>query len=243
MTDISIRKHIRWLPGEASEPTSTVVLTSPDRRFVDLRIRLGEQLSLEGKQPLSALDWAIAGTSSSVPLEGDVSHSQWNHWIDSRALDTTNVADEGDMYPQPDGSTLEKGHMINPETGVDTQYEELWVSEEIQAVPVLVAGDGNSDAPLCVVLEMQRDEVKRRGMIVRLGQYCQAFVRAGDGEADITIERLKWDSDVRKWTTLVRIGEAELPTDFATHLAYEAVKDDVVRVGEDVWTVVEKALV
>lgn len=38
MASISIRKSIRWLPGEAEEPTLTVVLTSPARRFVDLRI-------------------------------------------------------------------------------------------------------------------------------------------------------------------------------------------------------------
>ena len=34
---ISVRESIRWLPDEASEPTSTIVLTSPGRLFVDLR--------------------------------------------------------------------------------------------------------------------------------------------------------------------------------------------------------------
>jgi hypothetical protein len=38
MADISIRKHIRWLPDEASEPTSTIVLTSRQKRFVDIRL-------------------------------------------------------------------------------------------------------------------------------------------------------------------------------------------------------------
>jgi hypothetical protein len=38
MCDISIREYIRWLPDEASEPTSTIVLTTPQRRFVDVRI-------------------------------------------------------------------------------------------------------------------------------------------------------------------------------------------------------------
>lgn len=38
MANISIRESIRWLPDEASEPTSTIVLTSPSHRFVDLRI-------------------------------------------------------------------------------------------------------------------------------------------------------------------------------------------------------------
>lgn len=35
---ISIREHIRWLPERESEPTSTLVLTSPENRFVDIRI-------------------------------------------------------------------------------------------------------------------------------------------------------------------------------------------------------------
>lgn len=38
MCDISIREYIRWLPDESDEPTSTIVLTTPERRFVDIRI-------------------------------------------------------------------------------------------------------------------------------------------------------------------------------------------------------------
>lgn len=37
MGSISIREFIKWLPDEASEPTSTIVVTSPGRRFVDIR--------------------------------------------------------------------------------------------------------------------------------------------------------------------------------------------------------------
>jgi hypothetical protein len=49
MATISHRKFIRWLPDEASEPTSTLVLTSPAGRFVDLRVLLPESAG----QPLS----------------------------------------------------------------------------------------------------------------------------------------------------------------------------------------------
>lgn len=38
MCDISVREYIRWLPEAASEPTSTIVLTTPERRFVDVRV-------------------------------------------------------------------------------------------------------------------------------------------------------------------------------------------------------------
>ena len=37
MASISLRKYIRWLPGDAGEPTSTLVVTSPGRHFVDIR--------------------------------------------------------------------------------------------------------------------------------------------------------------------------------------------------------------
>jgi hypothetical protein len=55
MGSISIREHIRWLPDKASEPTSTIVLTSPQRRFVDLRIfRPDGNTSWNGQQGMLA---------------------------------------------------------------------------------------------------------------------------------------------------------------------------------------------
>jgi hypothetical protein len=43
MPDISIREYIRWIPEDAGEPTSTIVLTSPGRQFVDVRLLLAEK--------------------------------------------------------------------------------------------------------------------------------------------------------------------------------------------------------
>jgi len=42
MGSISVRRSIQWLPDDPVpvEPTSTVVLTSPGKRFVDIRILL-----------------------------------------------------------------------------------------------------------------------------------------------------------------------------------------------------------
>lgn len=42
MGSISVRRSIQWLPDDPApvEPTSTVVLTSPGKRFVDIRILL-----------------------------------------------------------------------------------------------------------------------------------------------------------------------------------------------------------
>lgn len=51
MGSISLRDSIRWLPEPASEPTSTLVITSPKRNFVDIRV-----LRPEG----SASNWPTA---------------------------------------------------------------------------------------------------------------------------------------------------------------------------------------
>lgn len=49
MGTISHRKFIRWLPDEASEPTSTLVLTSRDNRFVDIRVLLNDEGSMDSR--------------------------------------------------------------------------------------------------------------------------------------------------------------------------------------------------
>ncbi|KAK4041636.1 hypothetical protein C8A01DRAFT_34361 [Parachaetomium inaequale] len=246
MCDISIREHIRWLPEEPGEPTSTIVLTTPNRRFVDLRILKPASWddASDITVPLSRLDWAIAGTSSSsvIPSNRDdagqvIKHGRWAHWIDSRIADCDHVVDEGDMVDDPSDAslTLETGRMLNPATGVETDYEEVWRSEPIEMVPV--PGDG-AGGVTCLTLQMDSSSEKvKRGLVVRLGQYCQAFARDGDS---ITLERLKWDAEQQRWATQVRIGDQELPTEIATYLAHETMLDDEVRVGGVVWKVVER---
>ena len=261
MGDISLRRHIRWLPAPASEPTSTIVLTSPERRFVDIRVLLDAQPLPDGKPPrrkipsntpplnknstgtlpLSGLDWAIAGTStSSDPLPDGSSHCVWSHWISSRTADVDGVADEGDNHPQPDGSVLETGRMVNPATGEVGDYEEVWVSEEIKTVEAGGGPPGEGEGPVCVVMKMEAEGGSKRGMLVRLGQYCQAVVRVG---GEVAVERWVWEGD-GGWNRTVRIGggKTEVPAEVATHLGHLATVDDEVRVATgEVWKVVERS--
>ncbi|KAK0746461.1 hypothetical protein B0T18DRAFT_438441 [Schizothecium vesticola] len=230
MGDISLRRHIRWLPDPASEPTSTIVVTSPERRFVDIRVLLDAQSLPDGTLPLSGLDWAIAGTStSSDPLPDGSSHCVWSHWISSRTADVDGVADEGDNHPQPDGSVLETGRMVNPATGEVGDYEEVWVSEEIKTVEAGGGPPGEGEGPVCVVMKMEAEGGMKRGMLVRLGQYCQAVVRVG---GEVVVER----------TVRVGGGKTEVPAEVATHLGHLATVEDEVRVGTgEIWRVVERS--
>jgi hypothetical protein len=175
--------------------------------------------------------------SSEDPAKG-TKHGWWNHWIDSRTENADGLVDEGDMFDDPSDAslTLEKGRMLNPATGVETEYEEMWRSEPIQTIPGPGA-EGKEGEVTCLALQWDGGRAKR-GLVVRLGQYCQAFARDGDS---ITLERLKWDAGQQRWATQVRIGEQGFPTEIATYLAHETRMDDEVKVSGAVWKVVEKA--
>ncbi|KAI1337845.1 hypothetical protein F5Y15DRAFT_425547 [Xylariaceae sp. FL0016] len=209
MASISIRKSIRWLPEPASEPTSTVVLTSPGRRFVDIRIlhpvspeRREETTHDEVNLPPSRIDWAFAGTSHPEMRGDGVRHNTWRHFVSSRTREPDLCADEGDMYPQPDGTTLELGRMVNPATGKETDYEEVWTDVDAEGI----SDDGGQQKPRQVVLEIRRDESEERGMVVCLGRFCQGVVRSGDLFA---LERWQWIGG--DWKQQYRSGSLWLP--------------------------------
>lgn len=115
--------------------------------------------------------------------------------------------------------------MVNPATGKDTAYEELWRSGE----PVLV----NSIGVRSVVLKLEKgDQIK--GSVVLVGQYCQGFMRKGD---DITAERWEWTGG-DGWRRTIVLGEDELPCsklleDTAVTLG------QVITIGDVKWEVIE----
>ncbi|RKU39758.1 hypothetical protein DL546_000387 [Coniochaeta pulveracea] len=211
MGDISLRKSIRWLPAEASEPTSTLVLTSSGNRFVDIRFLLplptdqpnDPRKRPDGTYPSSSLDWAFAGISTSTPASPQgQKHSVWTHLIDSRHVDTSNVRDEGDMVTLPDGTTFETGAMVNPATGLKTDYEEIWETVEPKRL-----GDDEPIYELVYQTGLGADEASAKqgkGMAIRVGQFAQGIVRTGHG---VWCERRAWDGE--GWVTVFRVREEE----------------------------------
>ncbi|KAI1367742.1 hypothetical protein F5Y08DRAFT_41067 [Xylaria arbuscula] len=229
---ISIRESIRWLPNPASEPTSTVVLTSPERRFVDIRI-----LKDSNSNGLSArVDWAFAGISSSEIRNG-VCHCTWRHVVDSRTRAPETVRDEGNIFPPANGRTLETGRMVNPDTGKLTDYEEVWSDLHPEIVPENSTGkEAPQQRARCVVLELKNEEREERGMIVCLGRRYQGVMRSGDSFA---AERWLWHDG--EWHREFRNGDLWIPV--PEHLY----KDDTLSLNKHVisedklqkWEVVE----
>ncbi|KAI0455672.1 hypothetical protein F5B21DRAFT_187945 [Xylaria acuta] len=228
---ISIRNSIRWLPDAASEPTSTIVLTSPEHRFVDIRVLK------DVSDPRTGLDWAFAGISSSEIRDG-VRHSTWRHVVDSRTRTPETVVDEGDIFPQDDGGTLETGRMANPATGRLTDYEEVWTDLEAEGIPEIDQNSGglvHQPEGRCVVLELDDAEREARGMTICLGRYCQSVVRIGDRFA---AERWLWEDG--EWKCKYQVGDILLPGPEHTCITVLSPGEEVI-LGDTLqrWRVVE----
>lgn len=219
---ISERKHYRLIPGEPEEPTSTIVLTSKDSYFVDVRI-LCEKLEEEKSQEANTqncLAWAFAGTSNTTLTKDSsmqLSHTVWDHWIDSRTNNPD--PDEGDMWVQPNGDTLERGKDSDPVTGKETEYEELWHDLQVEAF-------GKKHNRSSLVMRADEPERNIRGMVIKIGSWCEGILKVKD---ELTVERWEWKptdcaSDLattensrgkertrNDWIRTFKIGQGTLP--------------------------------
>ncbi|OCK85794.1 hypothetical protein K432DRAFT_227934 [Lepidopterella palustris CBS 459.81] len=246
--NISTRDYIFWKGSYATEPTSTLVLTSSTSKFIDIRIfkptNLSEpELPNEGG-PMTRLEWAFAGNSRTFTIPNPINsrdpitHSIWEHWVDSNVPpDVPAAADEGDMYPQPDGRTLESGQMVNPATGTLTAYEEMW-----RDIPVAAIGSDNTKSS--VVITIDEPAQQTRGMIIRIGQWCQGLLKIGN---EVTVERWEYLPGGMKgrgsvegdWTRCVRLGSRFLPCAM-TFKPEGLVPGNKIQHGDMVWVVQEK---
>ena len=263
--NISTRACIQWLPDPPSEPTSTEVLTSRQKFFVDIRIL----------KEAKGIDWAFAGRSESRKDEATGNTStRWHHTVDSRFLDAESVIDRAEMLPEdPEtGIALEKGTMVNPATGKETAYVEGWRETKVLHVPEPVLNDianfeqelerrgvkfiaGDSDlrtlarhgdpleeSPNLVSCVLQHDDAAKRsrGMVIRVGQFCQGVLRVGD---EFAAERWEW-TEQGGWRKVFASGSKSLnmPCDVACHLAVKMlrVRNDVVYGPDETWQCVEE---
>lgn len=163
----------------------------------------------------------------------EFSHSVWHHWIDSKS-DNPPI-DEGDLWPQPNGDVLERGTQLDPVTGVEGKYEELWGDVQVRVV------EGDGEQRVSLVLKVDDRDHDARGLVVRVGQYCQGILQVGD---KFTVERWEWMSLADepglqgRWGCKVRIGDGSLPCDQVMNL--EGFYDGaIVQSGGLEWRVIE----
>jgi hypothetical protein len=124
-------------------------------------------------------------------------HTQWIHEVDNKIRDPqADDRDEGFMYPVAGTSeVLEKGAMVNPESGVVEDYEELWEDLDIQKV-------GNEKSHVSWVLR-NKSSRREKGMVIRIGEWIQGVLRRGD---EFSVGRWKWESG-KGWQRVLTIGD------------------------------------
>ncbi|OAP59928.1 hypothetical protein AYL99_04930 [Fonsecaea erecta] len=203
---ISVRKGIAWSYTPPYEDTDTLVLTSPQSSFIDIRFPIKRQLS----RPITSDPsfWAFAGTSdiTFASSTGDTitmpysAHCVWKHDIDSKGH---GITDEGDLFLLPNADCIEVGMMQNPNTGKVEMYKEYWTGP-----PTDVASSGaalNISTP-CVVAKTQAST--ETGVVIRIGNYCQAIMHQRTGEQGRT-EAGGHSVLVERWTrSLVEPSDA-----------------------------------
>ncbi|KAF2644943.1 hypothetical protein P280DRAFT_390734 [Massarina eburnea CBS 473.64] len=201
------------LPPQAFEPTSTLVLTSLNKTFVDVRVfrpfrPSDPTLPIRGG-PRKRLEWAFSGTSYSHVMTdpfaaragahgpnggervwaGPVKAARWTHWVDSR-IDVMTPAiqippDTGVMFPINDVQTLEHGAAPSVNTRKMQSYEEMWTDLEIEAC-------WPKTTKVNIVMRIEAPEL--RGVAIRLGRYAQAIMMQG---VYPTVERWEYTKIVR----------------------------------------------
>ena len=177
---ISRRISLRFLPDDAQEPTSTLVLNAggASSLYTDFRPLLADP---------AACEWAFAGEKEYF-ADG---RCAWTHEVDSRAAveGAPPAPDVGHCQRLPNGDELETGEMINPTTGKLCAYEEVWRDEDVmpgtRAVALRLSGGAAA-----------------RGIFVQVGDWAQAIVQQGR-----EVSARRWHF-VDSWRRVASFGEA-----------------------------------
>ncbi|KAF1983739.1 hypothetical protein K402DRAFT_162225 [Aulographum hederae CBS 113979] len=236
---ISQRVHYRAGDAEPSESTSTIVLTSPSRVFVDIRVKkptsFEEAIFLADVGSADLIDWAFAGRSQGHMLgdePGKPFSQEWIHWLDSKVpYGAATEKDAGLMYAQDDPTlTLEVGKNVDAETGAESTYEELW-----KDLPIEECEDGGK--LYCMTAKLDHPEGKARGVMVRLGRFCQGILQVG---STISMERWAWNPHgyPENWKRIVGIGPHTIPCSMLNRPSIN--EGDEYPTERGVWRVQEK---
>ncbi|GAA6027471.1 hypothetical protein JCM8097_007879 [Rhodosporidiobolus ruineniae] len=232
----------------SGESSAVIVLQGRSGFFLDLRIkhagsavpgRLGP-LEFRGvDQRELEVDWATAGWKEFLPpLKGeDRPRARFTPIIDSRspsfgrssASSSTpppadSSPDEGSFETLPNGDVLEKGEMLNPDSGRVEPYEEVW-----RRLPLTWDG---SEAKITI---LERDDEDGRAFLGRVGDWEVGMVDGKSGFGVVWRERRRgeWE-DVHR--NEAGVGLPSLEKELLT-----AEKGGLVDLGGRTWKVIEKS--
>ncbi|CAN6637373.1 hypothetical protein TRVA0_016S01398 [Trichomonascus vanleenenianus] len=227
---ISTRVSIQWGIDPPSEPTDTLVITSPGEHFVDIR-----KLKSEGEFPY---DWVFCGQV----IHGKNNKVRFTHDIDSRVLQGHKSAqDIGYSTPLNNGDELENTYMEN-DNGESTPVIEIWRPLNPSIAPTYTPTYTNplvdgSNIAVCVMATIAGQDLKN-GKVVRVGNWMQGILETSTGKT--IMEKLSFIRayyNGSEWVKVIEFGDnaSEIPVTFDG-----LVVGDEVDVNSVKWGVVEQ---
>lgn len=197
---VSTRHSIQWADGEECEPTITVVITSPNGLFVDVR-----ELKTGG------FDWFFAGHE----IEHESRHEskqviEFNHdFLDSQfirtgqkpSVDLGEFSDSSNETERMNGIRIEKGKMANPANGDVQEYKEKWITcDPLCGDLVYIGKDYGANEVDFVVLETIEGSIVDNksvhvGRIVKYGHWIQGVYYDKTNKSEGVIRKFK-DKDL-----------------------------------------------
>ena len=263
---IYVRRGIFWGHGPAQEDADVLVLTANSSKFVDIRFpkEWDHHFSLHSNQLFCASSGTIEMKFPEAGAEegkDTVGIPNMAHWIRKHDIDTLgeDAERDGQLFLLQNTDYMKAGTMENPNTKKTESYKEYWTepppySDEAQVrkTPSVVAELTNSKRG------------KRRGRIIRIGNYCQGvqecpgpkranvivarYTKIKKDEADRQVGRSdqdadeEWVEDERNMLTSIRNDHEAV---FAQLMPCLWVCDDERRLGDkldnapDTWEIVE----
>lgn len=233
---LSRRISIQWLPDNAEEETSTMVITSPENRFVDIRIYKSKFPCKKGSQEnfSDIFEWCMTGTEESIKGSSKV---VFHHEIDSHEIaesirtstpikDCRGGPDVGD-FSVIEGSTdrKETGTMKNPKTNELQDYIEIWRSLD----PVKNSPDNEAiqtaDTDFTPWFVLKATGSKSNGLLIRVGNWIQGILyHEADKISPLSVVRAFYIAKENRWNYLIDFGKDEFPIDFRGQINLTIVK-------------------
>ncbi|KAG7899197.1 hypothetical protein KL907_005088 [Ogataea polymorpha] len=216
---ISARLSIAWeSSSKPEENTSTMVLSTPSERFVDVR----PLLTPCGDFPF---EWAFAGSARLLAPDGsqiEFSHDFFDsdyirRWCECRKRELAGQTvqyplksdipkDIGHFETLQDGTRRETGTMYNPGSGTEEQYEERWVTLD----PWKTTPQHKVQAGSTVAAESRLFDVKSggEGRFVRVGNWAQGvFWNKDNLDTPISVVRVFFDG---RWNPVLQHGDCSM---------------------------------
>lgn len=245
---LSTRVSIQWPPDIAGDATKTMVFTTPENHFVDIRIfkqyyqnpDLANNLSFDKvfEMCLSGIEEAISGTNK-IQFHQEINSIAIYNSIKSNTPLKFGLPDIGEFSSIANTQDRkEVGKMVNPATGQLQDYIEIWRSlDPVNNSPYKeIREDKTKNYPIFTLII---DNNHYQGKLIRLGNWIQGLIfnKSYDNKNQPLHVIQCYQQEKNHWINLVNYGSSNLfPITFSGSI------NDTIESDNLVWTCIESTL-